>query len=395
MRTPRRALFAVLVVLVAATPAAQGKADGVGAGLKLVANIPYTGGTDMELATIGGRDYAFASSAPYVGESKVGALRVIDVTDPTHPKVVGRLDCSLYQADVQISSDHKTLLLAADAPGESGSCLLVGKGGFLTVDISKPTRPRVIGFAETGGSHNLTVHPSKPLVYSSGTSLDPEIGIQVWSIAKPSAPKLIKTVTSLPESSHDISFNSDGTMMVAASYEHLDLFDTSNPEDPVLLSSTQCPGCTATHDAKFTPDGSTIVVGDEAGGGSAFPCPGGALYFYGLEADRVPVLKGVYEPSQVGLAPGNDELAGCTAHVFDISDDSKTLAISWYSAGVRYLDISAVTGATVGETGSGVKELGWFIGEDSMSWASKMHRGPYIFTNDENRGFDVLRITGK
>src|SRR5688500_10408036 len=72
-------------------------------GLKLVANIPYLGGTDMELATIRGRDYAFVGSAPHVGRSKRGAFRVIDVTDPERPQVVAKLDCSLWQADVQLS----------------------------------------------------------------------------------------------------------------------------------------------------------------------------------------------------------------------------------------------------------------------------------------------------
>jgi hypothetical protein len=388
-------LVFVLISALAGPASSSEPAKDQGKGLELVANIPYLGGTDMELATIKGRDYAFAASAPLVGESKVGAFRVIDVTDPTRPKVVATLPCSLYQADVQLSHDLKTVVLAADAAGGVGSCLAFGKAGFMTIDISNPRRPRAIGFADTGGSHNTTAHPKLPLVYNSGNSFDPMTGIQIWSIADPARPKLVKVVTSLPESSHDISFNKDGTRMVTASYEHFDIFDTSDARDPKLLMSSQCPGCVGTHDAKFTPDGSTIVVGEESGGGEAYPCPGGALYFYSLAGGQVPVLVGAYEPDEFVFATeGQGGLEGCTSHVFDITEDSKYLAVSWYSAGVRYLDISSITGPTVGATiPGGVKEIGWFIGENSLSWSSKFHKGPYIFANDKNRGFDVLRIT--
>ena len=384
----------VLAITMTSSPEVSAAPQGRGEGLKLVANIPYLGGTDMELATIRGRDYAFAASAPHVGASKRGAFRVIDITQPSDPRVVATLPCSLYQADVQLSHDLETAILAADAPGEDGSCLALGKGGFLTIDISNPRKPEVLGFADTGGSHNTTAHPKLPLVYSSGSSFDPQTGIQIWSIEDPRNPRLVNVVPSLPESSHDLSFNADGTRMVTASYEHFDVYDTSDPESPSLLVSTQCPGCTGTHDAKFTPDGSTIVVGDEAGGGEAFPCPGGALYFYELVDDRVPVLRGAYEPAEIGMARGGTTLAGCTSHVFDISDDGSHLAISWYSAGVRYLDISQMTGPTFGDmTASGVKEIGWFIGKNSLSWSAKFLEGDYIFANDVNRGFDVLRIS--
>jgi hypothetical protein len=84
--------------------------------------------------------------------------------------------------------------------------------------------------------------------------------------------------------------------------------------------------------------------------------------------------------------------------VFDISPDSTKIAISWYSAGTRYLDISNPAGATFGENTSpagGVTELGWFIPAGASSWSSKFHKGPYIYSNDINRGFDVYKIDSK
>jgi hypothetical protein len=62
--------------------------------------------------------------------------------------------------------------------------------------------------------------------------------------------------------------------------------------------------------------------------------------------------------------------------------------------GTRYLDISDPHGLTFGPFGVGIREQGWFIPEGANSWASKIHRGPWVYSNDLNRGFDVYRVVG-
>ncbi len=383
----------------AARPAADREAplEGEGRGLKLIANVPYAGGTDMEFMTYRGRDLAFVGSAPGVGDASEGALRVIDITDPAKPRVRAVLPCSLYQADIQISHDQKTLIMAADTAGGPGACLGVGKLGFMTVDIRNPFKPKPVGFAEIRlGSHNVTAHPTKPFVYNSDSERT-NANIEIWSIKNPKKPEKVADFPSLPHSPHDISFNRKGTRAVTAARTHFDILDTTDPANPRLLFTGQCPGCTLTHDAKFTPDGKYVVIGDEANGGGAFACPGGALYFFelrGTEDQPVATLAGIYEPGEVMFArDGQTSLASCTSHVFDISDDSKHIAISWYSAGTRYLDISNPTGVTFGEQGTGgVQEVGYFMPEGGVTWSSKFYKGPYIYSNDEFRGFDVFKI---
>ena len=39
---------------------------------------------------------------------------MIDITNPMKPKVAALLPCGLYQGDVQISHDGRTLILGAD-----------------------------------------------------------------------------------------------------------------------------------------------------------------------------------------------------------------------------------------------------------------------------------------
>ena len=386
----------IVVLAVAATTfgatITEGVADravqpkGEGEGLTYVKNLKYQFGTDMELRTINGRDYAFAGSAAAIAQG--GGLHVIDITDPANAKEVAWLKCSFYQNDIQISHDLKTLIMASDDTGTPESCLMVGKLGFMTVDISDPTNPRPLGIAEIpAGSHNVTAHPTKPYVYNSDSELGVPGEIQIWSIADPAKPKLVNTVPSLPHSPHDVSFNKDGTRAVTAAVSHFDIYDTTDPENPVLASTQQCAGCSITHDAKFTPDGSHIFVGDEAGGGVPYPCPGGALYAYAVqEGPTGPVATqvGVFEPAVVGSAQGG--VGACTSHVFDISDDGQRLVISWYTAGTRLLDIS---------NPSAITEIGWFIPEDGDSWSSKFHprlEKTWVFSNDINHGFDVYKI---
>jgi hypothetical protein len=395
------AVAGLIAGAIAAPASAEQKGNplkGEGANMKIIANIPYSSGSDMEFATIKGRDYAFAGSFAPVKDG--GGLHVIDVTNPAKAKQVAWLKCSVYQSDIQISHDDKTLMMAADSGGGPDSCLMIGKLGFMTVDISNPKKPKPVGVAEIArGSHNVTAHPTKPYVYNSDSDVgNPQGEIQIWSIANPAKPKLVNTVRALGHSPHDISFNSKGTQAVTAGVDNIELFDTTDPENPTLQSTFQCPGCSITHDAKFTPDDAGLIIGDEGGGGSPYPCPGGALYFYDLQQGIVPVLTGIYEPNEVAIARDDQGLPGaCTSHVFDISDDGKQVSISWYTAGTRVLDVADATGVAVGDQSVGsLREIGWFQPDGGNSWSSKFSKGTkYVFSNDINRGFDVFEVTGK
>ena len=371
---------------------------GEGKNMKIIGNIPYSSGSDMEFATIKGRDYAFAGSFASVKDG--GGLHVIDITNPEKAKEVAWLKCPVYQNDIQIAWDGKTLLMGADSAGGPESCLMVGKAGFMTVDISNPKAPKAIGAAVIArGSHNITAHPTKPYVYNSDSDVgNPRGQIEIWSIKNPAKPVLVNTATALGHSPHDISFNSKGTQAVTAGVDNIELYDTTDVENPKIQATFQCPGCSITHDAKFTPDDKGLVIGDEGGGGLGYPCPGGALYFYRLEGGRVPILTGIYEPGEFIVArDGQTGLAGCTSHVFDFDAKGEHISISWYHAGTRYLKIGDRTGAAVGGNSAGnITEAGWFIPDGGNTWSSKIYKNPkYIFSNDINRGFDVYQVTGK
>ena len=375
--------------------------EGEGENLKLIKNIPLgtcgtlkSGtGTDHENVEYGKKTYSFATSRCSLAEG--GGIYVIDVTVPEKAKVVTKIDCVVSQGDIQVSHDKKTLLIGHDSAGGPEACTGLGKTGFITVDISNPKKPNVVGHATGDGAHNMTAHPTKPFVYVSNSELAGSPRIQIWSIKNPAKPELLGDVPSVPHAPHDVSFNKKGTLAVTAAISHWDIFDTSDPANPTLVWTGQCPGCSITHDAKFTPDDKHILIGDEGGGGAPYACPGGAWYVYDFSNPPVPVLTGVYEPANfiVNQAGGVDS---CTSHVFEISEDSTKIAISWYTLGTRYLDISTAIGLTVGSnrTPTGITECGWFVPEGSSSWSSKFTTDQkHITSNDIERGFDIYKIS--
>lgn len=273
--------------------------------------------------------------------------------------------------------------------------------GFYTIDISRLSHPRPLGYGIVPRSgHTATAHPTKPIVYVSYGDVVPAgrpPEFEVWSIANPSKPKHLATpaVTGV-HGPHDITFNADGTRAVMASMTAIQVFDTTDPADPVELEVLQCPGCTHNHEARFTPDQKHVVVSDETTGGIASPCPLGGFYFYRWDAKNVPHMElvGEWQPSEVlvpAAAPTNVPL--CTPHVFDVSRDGQRIAASWHTGGVRVVDISSMDGVGVGTQGSGAKEIAWSVTDGADAWSAKFDpSGRYVYVNDRNYGLQVYRL---
>src|SRR5688500_5143059 len=177
---------------------------GEGEGLKLIANLNTGSGTDMEFATIKGHEYGFVASRTTTPDAVAGGLSVLNVDNPEAPTLAAKLPCSLNQGDIQISHDLKTVIMAADSAGGPDSCLMLGKTGFMTIDITNPLKPQPLGVAEIPrGSHNTTAHPKAPYVYNSDSDQAGAGEIQIWSIRNPAKPELVNTIINPTHSPHD------------------------------------------------------------------------------------------------------------------------------------------------------------------------------------------------
>jgi hypothetical protein len=382
-------------------PAAAGvpgaPAHGTGTDLRPVANISYKGGTDMEFVTIKGRDYAVVPSEK--AHSGTGWLRMIDITTPAKPKLVGALSCNVTQNDVQVRGT--IVFMGVDGGVKDDTCFQQANAkpalGVIAIDVSNPTRPHAVGFVPIKyGAHNTTLHPSGDYLYVSDSELTPKQaeapGSQTGRINVVDIRNLkkMKEVFTLPLptglSNHDISFNKKGTRAYAAAISETLILDTTAPAKPSIKTTIVDPTINISHGADITPDEKYILVTDEQAGAAANGvCNVGGVHVFDISNELVPVKIGYYafNPANSLTATTNSQVLTCTAHVLAYGPTGKTFSNAGYAAGVRIVDSSNLLGVPA--------ELASFTAVDADTWSAKQYKNKrYLFANDLARGFDVF-----
>jgi hypothetical protein len=399
------------------------------ANLELVAAIPGSKGTDIEffsrtLATYRDADGNEITPAEPVERhfALVGnesfAANIVDITSPEQPFVASSIpNCAVTQGDPQIRRDG----MIAAIGKQGGTCRMANgtsvPNGSVIVDLSDVYAPRVIGKApESLGSHNNTIHPSGNYLYISTSSLTPTNGtdtrIPIYDISDPANPVKVKDFMVPGNGPHDIRFNPSGSRAYVAGVDYYYILNTEDPRNPSIISRMAPPGGTIGHDTLVTPDGAFLFLGDEAGGGLQYPCPGGAIYAYDIRNEAAPILIGMAEAGGGPVtnrliddtAPGG--VTACTSHVMELNPDKKSLTLGWYGLGSRMFDFSffynadgtpktaGAIGASWGRFGAGLVETGYMIPDGANTWSAKQYaKVPgYIFSDDLNLGFYVTKI---
>ncbi|MDQ3990804.1 MAG: hypothetical protein M3245_00635 [Actinomycetota bacterium] len=439
MPTPRLTKLTLalsLIAIVIPGPAAAGPADAghstayrSSPNMELVAHIPSTRGTDLELFSKTLATYRDADGNSVTPDEPVErhfvmlgndthGTKIFDVTIPEDPFVASAIrDCTVGQGDIQVRHDANLAAIAWQTSAGMNRCQTedgaVLRRGSILVDISDVYDPKVVGGApDASGAHNQTIHPSGDYLYISTSTGSPG-RIPIYDITEPSEPRLVK-VWSPPSgnSPHDIRFSDDGTRAYMAGNAQYRIVDTTDPENPTVITTFTPPGTTLGHDVLVTPDKAFLFLGDEAGGGSLFPCPGGAVYAYDIRNEAEPVLLGT---AHAGGGPVTDRnlleanagrAGGCTSHVIDLNPDKKSFTIGWYVLGTRTFDFSSLYNADgsprpgnglswgSNQAGSGPVETGYMIPEAGDTWSAKQyHKLPgYIFSGDRAIGFYITKI---
>jgi hypothetical protein len=436
----RLAAIATVMGLLAVAPSASAAEPITSPNMAHVDTISYPAkngtipnyGTDIEFAKIAGRQYALAGSYR-------NGLQIVDISDPKAATTAAVYDCGVTQGDVQVfrqsdlpgrvfatyTSDtygdgtstcyREAAALGFDARKANGS----GRNGTFILELTDPLNPRTVSFVEfPQGSHNMTVHPSGEWLYNSNSDLITSVqpAIEYTDISDPFRPGrtgeiALPTRPGLGTESHDITFNEDGSRAYSAALSQGVILDTTNPGQPKLVTSFLNPAINVWHQSDpFTlvdASGRTreyLVVEDEfAGALGTGQCPNGGVWFYEItgELERNPALVGYYNIDDV--RPTTTPDGTCTAHVFDIHERAKVMTIAWYNGGARVLDLSGLTGVTVGGTlvsGEGVKEIGSARFPDSNAWSAKTPRihpstgDFYLYANDIARGLDIWKFEG-
>jgi hypothetical protein len=385
------------------------------------------------------RTFAFAGS---YGDG----LQIVDVTDPESSKLVSTWDCGVSQGDVQVfqrkdlggrwfatfthddgyefhtdsqcAKDLRAMGIdptAVPAPDDPDGSLWTpesfhGAGTFIA-DVTNPYSPKTVAFVPVSrGSHNQTVHPSGRYLYNSNSDLIVSVqpAVEVIDISDITKPKAVgevalKTLPGLGTESHDIVFSADGSRAYVAALSHGEILDTSDPANPVSIGTVVDPAINVWHqmedvtiDDPILGERRFLIAEDEvAGAEGTGQCPNGGVHVYDITGDleRSPVKVGMWNIDDVGLT--EDGVGTCTAHVFQIHEKEKLMTIAYYNGGVRVVDLSGLVGVALGESGIGMKQLGWFRFPDGDVWSVKApsvsRDGFYMYANDHRRGFDVYK----
>jgi RTX calcium-binding nonapeptide repeat (4 copies)/LVIVD repeat len=287
-------------------------------------------------------------------------VRIFDISDPANPEFVESVptDCGSHThtlvpgSHTSLEGDENLVYLyissyplsgISPAPlpgGETGPPNANGtecqpphkKISIVRVDLADP------------GTADDPAPPSDPP--------DPDGYANIWERGQNLFTKLFDTGTVAFAACHDIAValgvnpnhNNPGDWAAGACFEEGQLWDISNPINPVFVNRWRNDNNTTIdlyHSAGFTWDGKIIIFGDEAGGGGEARCrftkdQQGRFWFH--EFDSMKIVGSYKIPrSQPAL---------CTAHIYNPIPNDKNrylLSSSWYTGGTSVVDFSNPT----------------------------------------------------
>jgi hypothetical protein len=449
-------LFAGMIPALSASALARVAAEETGAvrspNMTHVKNLEYAArngtkknaGTDLEFIDIDVTGQAGAVAAGVEGVrsyslagSYNNGLQIVDITDPENSSIIGVYDCGISQGDVQVftrevdgvvrtfatfTQDTGYGFASKSACYTEAAALGFSRPNFGTfiADITDPYNPVTVSYIRVAlGSHNGTMHPGGDYFYNSNSELITNArnaSIEVIDIRDFNNPQQVATIPISPRpglgtDSHDLTFNAKGDRAYSAALSQGLIIDTTDPAKPKLLTSFLDPAINVWHQSDpvtvkdpILGERTFLVVEDEVAGATGTgQCPNGGVHVYDItgQLELAPVKVGYWNVDQVRTFNVG---YSCTAHVFDIHDDTDLMTIAYYQGGVHVVDLSGLVGVALGKSGVGMKQLGFYYFEDkaagaraSNTWAVKAPKTSrdgsfYLYGNDQNRGFDVYKF---
>ena len=383
-------------------PPPASAADGYSKDMHLLSTSAHTGGVNSDLAFKG----ALAFAGHY------GGFRVIDLAEPGSPVELADVHCNGPQGDVTIHGD--LLFLSVDTPQSTEACegsrnvTASTPGAFEGIrvfDISDPADPTFVKAVRTDcGSHTNTLVPGEgdtAYVYVasyplSASNIGPDCQapferISVIQVdgddavagagARVVAEPTIKGVDYFGAAygvtpfyaCHDITVLAPKKLAAAACLSQGQLWDISNPLQPVVTADIDTTGVDIWHSAAFTPDGKYVTFGDEYFGPAKEPF--GALWTYAVADPSTAVSHYRIPRSEPN-----------TYHNFNYVPlaDRYVLVSSAYGSGTSVVDLTDPAAP---------KEIA-FYDMRSNQWSTYFYNG-LIVANDISRGVDTLRLSNK
>jgi hypothetical protein len=399
--------------------------------LQPLANIPKQGPFASEAAY--SSDLAFSGRYAYQGNYE--GIAVYDLANPKRPRLVNTVPCFGDQNDVSV---YGSLLITStdrslnhpECEGAARQAVTIKESweGLRIFDISDPVRPRYLTAVETDcGSHTHTTIPDsrhrRALVYVSSYGPDatypdcqpPHDKISIVEIPAraPSQARVIAEPVLFPDGGfpgipgktattsgcHDITAYPAIRLAAGACMGQGVLMDISNPVQPRVIDSVTDPNFAFWHSATFNNRGTSVVFTDELGGGGGPTCnptvgsERGANGIYRIvRTKQGPKLRFA---SYYKIPRVNYNTENCVAHNGSLipTFGRDIMVQAWYQGGVSVFDFTDPANP---------RELAWFErGPLSLdrsilggSWSAYWYNGA-IYSSDIQKGFDVLRLTGR
>ena len=411
-----RALLAAAAALTLVVPVASAQQaiplSGQGENIEPIARVKVPGANEVEMAG----DWAFVSTD--LNEDEEGSLTIVNIADPENAYVQSRWLASdgglrdMSFGDVDLSPDGNTAYLtnAHCEDCDEGEVVWVA-----IVDVTDKSKPRLVGkildddtidyvHTSTIDNNTLYLNPQVAAFYPQ----TPNAHISVFDVSDRANP-VKKGVIAPPGGdlglAHDtyIDHRPDGKdLMYAASIHQNHVIDVTDPLDAGWLQTTTSPSYTISHDAQPNHDRTIIVVDDEGAAGGQLDeavsacgkvgsgpasLDSGSVHFFEAAEDGTFANGGVLHLGSFN-APTNANKGACVAHVFWQAPDENRLTQAYYRTGAFIVEF---------EDPADPKMLGWFVADGDNGanyWSHKPHRG-YLFASDQEGHLDILRYTGE
>ena len=392
--------------------------------MQLLANIPKNGA----FADFGAfsSDLAFRGNYAYAGN--YNGFTVYDISAPAAPVQVKQVLCPGSQNDISVY--RNLLVLSTDSSRSDDSCASTSQSasvkesweGIKVFDISNPLEPEYVAAVETAcGSHTHTLAPkgSNLFVYVSSYSPNANfpdcqpphdrISVVQVPVDDPASASLAGTPVLFPDGGnpggngssttsgcHDITAYPSKDIAAGACMGDGVLFDISDRLHPVVTEQVRdTTNFAFWHSATFNNRGTKVVYTDELGGGGAPTCNEGTGDTRG--ADGIyDIVSGQLEfASYYKMPRTQSNTENCVAHNGSLIPlkGRDVMVQAWYQGGISVVDFT---------DSDNPRELAWFdrgpLSDEQLqlggSWSAYYYNG-YVYSNDIQQGFDVLKVTDR
>ncbi|WP_328537546.1 nSTAND1 domain-containing NTPase [Streptomyces sp. NBC_00344] len=178
-------------------------------------------------------------------------IRLWDVTDPTHPKRLGKplTGHRSWVSSAVFSPDGRTLASASD------------DGTIRMWNVRDPSHPQPLGapLAGDGGTEYLLAFSPDGHTLAAASE---DHTVRLWDTAEPSRPKAIGALTGHTAAVRSVAFSPDGRTLAAGGDDGtVRLWNMADPRHPGPIGRILTGHTGTVHSVAFSPDGRTLASG--------------------------------------------------------------------------------------------------------------------------------------